>query len=134
MTIAYRVITHHKLNACNDELGITADNHGCGGAAHSYVITGFDLSKNPAEFIEDIPTEWCRLVFQNGPIAEVGTNGITHEALLAILIDRLQGFQSGPFACRENAIALTKLQEALLWLNHRTVSRMARGVEGTMQV
>jgi hypothetical protein len=46
-------------------------------------------------------------------------------------IDRLQSFQSGDFACRENALALTKLEEALHWLDHRTKDRQRRGVEGT---
>src|SRR5512137_1824170 len=69
--------------------------------------------------------------FQNGPILEAGVNGVMNEDLLAILIDRLRGFQSGPYACRQNAIALTKLEEALMWLNHRTFARVSRGVEGT---
>jgi hypothetical protein len=60
-------------------------------------------------------------------------NGISIEALLAIVEDRLLGFQSGQFSCRENSIALTKVQEALLWLAKRTRDRVARGVEGTMQ-
>ena len=58
-------------------------------------------------------------------------NGISQEALLAILIDRLRGFQSGQYACRENAIALTKLEEATMWLQKRTLDRVRRGVEGT---
>lgn len=53
------------------------------------------------------------------------------EALLAVIIDRLQCFQAGPYACRENAIALTKLEEAMMWLQKRTRDRLARGVEGT---
>jgi hypothetical protein len=56
---------------------------------------------------------------------------VTDEALLAIQIDRLRSFQSGKFACRENAIALTHLEEAMMWLNKRTENRLARGVEGT---
>ena len=36
----------------------------------------------------------------------------------------------GDFACRENALALTKVEEALHWLNHRTADRQRRGVEG----
>ena len=59
---------------------------------------------------------------------------VTHEVLLAILIDRLQSFQAGPYACRENALALTKLEEAQHWLQARTKARMARGVEGTSQI
>lgn len=73
------------------------------------------------------------LDFQRGPIKETGVNGITHEVLLAILIDRLKGFQSGAFACPENAMALAHLEAALEMLHSRTRTRkrMARGVEGT---
>lgn len=66
-------------------------------------------------------------------IAEAGVNGISNEALLAIVEDRLLGFQSGEYACRENAVALTKIQEAMMWLQKRTRDRAARGVEGTSQ-
>lgn len=71
--------------------------------------------------------------FQHGPLKEAGPNGITNEALLAVVIDRLQGFQTGPHCCRENAIALTKLQEAMHWLHARTAKRARRGIEGTNQ-
>jgi hypothetical protein len=39
----------------------------------------------------------------------------------------------GTYACKENACALTHLEEALMWLQKRTRDRMARGVEGTMK-
>jgi len=71
--------------------------------------------------------------FQHGPVTESGINGLQSEHLLAVLIHRLRCFQSGDFACRENDIAITKLQEALMWLEHRTKSRIDRGVEGTSQ-
>lgn len=72
--------------------------------------------------------------FQRNPIKEAGVNGCHNEDLIAIVIDRLQAFQSGQFSCRENAIAITKLEEALMWLNKRTSDRVARGVEGTSEV
>ena len=75
--------------------------------------------------------ELLHINFQKGPIKECGVNGIMNEDLIAIVIDRLQGFQASPFACRENALAITKLEEALHWLRHRTVAREKRGVEGT---
>jgi hypothetical protein len=61
------------------------------------------------------------LVFQNGPVKEngEGVNGLTHEVLLAILIDRLRGFQAGPYACPENALALSYIEGALAALNAR---------------
>jgi hypothetical protein len=72
--------------------------------------------------------------FQHGPIKEVGTNGITHEALIEVLIDRLEGFQSGGYACLENQQALDALQVAKSALRTRTKARVARGVEGTHEV
>ena len=75
--------------------------------------------------------EFGHVEFQKGPIGETGVNGCQNEDLLAIVIDRLEYFQNGLYACRENALALTKLQEALHWLEARTKDREERGVEGT---
>ncbi len=114
-----RTINEHKVNPANDLLEITVlDDPGAGGANHEYMI---ETQKGLT----------CRISFQNGPIAENGVNGVTQEALLAIVIDRLRSFQAGKFGCRENALALTKIEEAQHWLLHRTRARMARGVEGT---
>ena len=71
------------------------------------------------------------ILFQNGPIAGAGVNGITQEVLLAIVADRLRLFQAGPYACRENACAFTKIEEAQHWLQQRTIARMRRRVKGT---
>lgn len=125
-----RELHDHKVNPANEKLSVTAlDAPGDGGACHLYHISGFTAARNPSA--SDRYSLEVELLFQNGPIPEVGVNGITHEALLAVLIDRLRGFQAGPFGCRENALALTKLEEAMHWLHHRTRGRMARGVEGT---
>lgn len=127
-------ITSHKVNPANDKLDIeTLDAEGAGGAFHHYVVGGFDPKTNGAVWNQpDLQgTTSVDILFQNGPINEVGVNGITHEALLAILIHRMECFQAGPCACRENALALTKLQEAQMWLLERTRGRMNRGVEGT---
>lgn len=129
-----RELSGHRVNAANDELRIVVgDGPGDGGACHRYEITGYDASGNPSA--KDLPAAVERgrtvLVFQNGPIPEAGVNGVTQEALIAVCVDRLQGFQAGPFACRENALALTKLQEAQMWLQKRTRDRQGRGVEGT---
>lgn len=77
-----------------------------------------------------VSPEYASVNFQKGPVKECGQNGCQNEDLIAIVIDRLRCFQASEFSCRENAIALTKLEEALLWLNYRTQSRTQRGVEG----
>lgn len=86
-----------------------------GGACHDYFVHWPSKEENH-------PGGALSIQFQNGPIKEVGVNGCTHEVLLAIVIDRLKSFQAGPYACRENALALTKIQEAQMWLLSRTVS------------
>jgi hypothetical protein len=125
-----RTITDHIINPANDKLTITVtDEPGAGGANHRYLVEGFDTKTNPSARYPDLIGQ--EILFQNGPINEKGVNGITQEALLAIVADRLRSFQAGPFACRENALALTKIEEAQHWLQQRTIARMRRGVEGT---
>ena len=105
-----------------------ADEPGEGNACHEYYISRAGIAEN------EVAGEFGHVQFQNGPVGEKGVNGCHQEDLLAIVIHRLQGFQSGEFACRENAIALTKLEEAMHWLNHRTSARQQRGVEGTNKI
>ena len=78
--------------------------------------------------------ELAQIHFQEGPIKECGVNGVCNEDLINMVIDRLEHFQNSEFRCRENAVAITKLEEALLWLRKRTMAREARGVEGTHTV
>jgi hypothetical protein len=100
-------------------LRVTAlDEPGAGGANHSYRIGTDDYTID------------LTLLFQNGGIKDVGVNGITNEALLAVVADRLAGFQRGEFACSENDLALTHIRRALEVLHQRTAKRIARGVEG----
>lgn len=118
-----RTLNDHKVNGLNEAIGIQVlDQPGQGGACHRYLLTWG-------------PTvgESCRIDFQNGPIGEHGVNGLSQEALLTVVLDRLRSFQAGPFSCRENSLALTKCEEALMWLQKRTRDRVARGVEGTNQ-
>lgn len=72
-----------------------------------------------------------RLQFIEKDIAMQTINdGTTNEEVLAMLIDRLK-ILGERLPSRENSIAITKAEEALLWLNKRTEDRKARGVEGT---
>ena len=60
---------------------------------------------------------------------ETNHDGTTNEEVLKMLIDRMKYLQ-GKFACRENALATTKLEEALMWMEYRTARRKEQGVEG----
>ncbi len=133
-----RQLTDHIVNPANDKITITVlDEPGSGGANHLYQIAGFDSASNlsdPWVLRHGEAATHSTILFQNGPIPEVGVNGLTHEALLAIVADRLRSFQKGPFACKANACALTHIEEAQHWLQQRTLERMRRGVEGTHTV
>lgn len=145
-----REIETHKVNGCNEDLAILVmDEPGSGGACHHYraqwpvkkaerpTIAELEAILAGNGGVEITPDGSVRasgrvdIVFQNGPIKESGVNGVTHEALLAIVIDRLTSFQAGPFACAENADALSHCQAAVERLKDRTRARLARGVEGT---
>lgn len=67
---------------------------------------------------------------QNGPVKEVGVNGCQVDEIIHTAKLILEGLNKN-HPCRENASAITKLDEALMWLNKRTEDRNARGVEGT---
>lgn len=67
--------------------------------------------------------------FQKGPIREVGVNGAQLDELFEIGQAVLKSL-NGKFPCRENALAITKIEEALMWLEKRKKDRVERGVEG----
>ncbi len=98
------------------------DEQGAGGAHHVYhIYDGTDPSID--EPIAVIP-------FQEGVILENGVNGVTNEALLAIIGHRLNCFQQGPFPSDFNKAALSGVDFAKVVLGMRTKDRQARGVEG----
>lgn len=116
-----RELTSHKVNGLNEDLDVQViDEPGQGNACHEYTIS---TKRTPGVF--------CRIMFQNGPIQEVGVNGLSIESLLAVVEDRLEGLQAGPSGNRETATALIGIQEAIFWLQKSTRDRVARGVEGT---
>jgi hypothetical protein len=111
---------------------VCLDEPGAGGACHTYEVRP-NVPQN-ADGTDPLGPSFATVYFQDGPIKESGPNGCQNEDLLAIVIDRLEDFQTDTFACRENAYALTHLEEALMWLNKRTADRRARGVEGKSEV
>lgn len=115
------VTMHHDGHGLNESIKLVTDAPDKSGAAHFYKAS---INGSPVAEVQ----------FQQGPRnVEGSTPGITEGALYAILIDRLRGFQAGPYACRENAIQLTKLEECLHWTKARADERAARGVLGTNQ-
>lgn len=126
-------ITTHvvRQDQTNSQLKIkTVDEKGAGGAYHRYAIS-WQQKRFGKEGREVEPQTLTHTIhFQEGPIGENGVNGITQEALLAIVIHRLECFQEGEFANPFNQAALEYCEMALAELKRRTEDRLARGVEG----
>ena len=107
----------------DDNLNIVKydDTPGPGNGRHYYEVERADTGETLA-----------KIQFQCGARKEEGsTPGVLEGDLLEIVRHRLQCFQSGEYATRENALALTAIEEALMWLNKRKEDRKARGVLGT---
>ena len=129
-TTLMRTITDHKVNGLNDAINIFATDSTPteGGACATYRIEPITTADPKG------PINPVTLIFQTKPMkSQDDVNGISNEALIAVVIDRMRGFQGGQFACYENAEALVRFEEGLMWLQKRTRDRVARGVEGTYQ-
>lgn len=124
-----RRLTDHQNNKFNRECVVvtTQDHPQQDGANHAYRIEVYDrYNGKPDQGMK----AHADLIFQNGGLKEVGPNGITDQALLAIVLDRIRGFNDGPYRCRENSIIITKLEEVMMWMEKRSNDRARRNVEG----
>ena len=118
--------TIQKRNNLNEVYRMDAQ--GTGGACHCYHVD--KANSFNAETGETVTV--AEIKFQHGPRTEpTSTSGVLDTDLLEIVRDRLQDFQKGDYSTRENAIALTHIEEALLWMNKRVEDRAERGVLGT---
>ena len=126
-----RTVPHTAVTPTDKALTITADDRDpqAGNMSHDYTIT-FPLREYHGGIDPTPYSPTINLHFQHGPIKEAGVNGITNEVLIAIIIDRLEGAQTGPFASDYNADAIVALRVASERLADRTRDREARGVEG----
>ena len=120
--------TIQKREKLNDVFAV--DEIGPDGANHRYVIAEYNSKtwQNGScsdDFMADIQ-------LQCGPRKETNSiHGVIDTDLLEIVRDRLKSFQNGPFSSRENACALTHIEEALMWMNRRVEDRIERNVLGT---
>jgi hypothetical protein len=116
--------TEHKMktipnNAPSNVAALDERDPAAGGASHTYGVQYGG------------PKDVCRIQFQHGARAVEGsTAGVFDDDLLAIVQDRVEAFQAGPFACPENAIALASIVAAREALGVRVARRIKAGVLG----
>lgn len=118
-TLNFRIQREDNLNNV-----VFEDIAGPGNGRHHYQIF-----KNEQTIVE--PEPLLDIQFQCGARNEDGSvSGVLDQDLLEIVRHRLQCFQQGEFSSRESALALTCIEEALMWLNKRKCDRKERGVLG----
>lgn len=118
-----RIIDFHKCEEAPSPIEIVADElNDTNRASHKYVINVKPEGK---------PTITQALWFQKGAVIPAGGwNGITDEALLAIVIDRLICHNRGPWPNSFTEGAALKCVEAMELLHARKRKRAAAGVQG----
>lgn len=113
-----KLSTIQKREKLNEVFAI--DEIGPGGANHKYGIC-----ENGEKY------KFAEIQFQCGPRKDsTSQHGVIDTDLLEIVRDRLKSFQAGPFSSKENACALTHIEEALMWMNRRVEDRIERNVLG----
>lgn len=123
-------LLNHQLNMGSDNTlqVVATDKPALGQPNCRYDIMGFNTVYNTAaDDPSGYPAHFTRLpvIFQNGPLREdVPQNGVTPNALLAVIVDHLQGKQMGPEASPENELALHYAACALEQLNNVPVPRI----------
>ena len=75
------------------------------------------------------------ITFVRGDKEDNGTiiprvDGVLHETLLSMMIADLK-FKNSLVPSRESSLAITKLEEGLMWMEERQRNRVAAGVQGT---
>lgn len=127
--------TIQKMEKLNDVFAI--DKPGPGGAHHLYQVCKHNtgrISEEDSTFRIRPENMLLTVQMQCGARKEAKSiPGVIDADLLEIVRNRLRDFQAGPFACRENARALTHIEEALMWMNRRVEDRITRGVLGIEQ-
>ncbi len=102
-----------------------------GNAPREYVVVvNPHRSADAGQWKLVIPFHYC-LDPNLKPLDPPHALGVTNEVLLAVVIDRLEGFQAGPFACEYNRLALEHARSALAFLHARSQERANRGVGPT---
>lgn len=119
-----RKLTEHLVAEGENPLSVVVmDSPLPGYASTRYDITGFNTVYNQAADTGGAPAHFSRLpvIFSSDPDRPgyLPQDGISTEALLAILADHLQSQQHTPHACQEYGVAQNAVQEALHALTHR---------------
>lgn len=91
------------------------------------IPTGYIQLENIEEGSVDSPM--VKFTIQSSPIKSVGVNGVQALDIIKYAKCLFESLNED-FPCRENALTITKLEEAIHWQEARTRDRQRRDVEG----
>lgn len=126
------LINYHRIpgDIVNEGIELRAVGEvGSGGAHTEYQI---DIPANSGTRHVLNLSRHITLRFHVGNPIEEGVKGLTNEVILAAIIHRMEGFESGQFFCEDDELALRLLKAAMLAFHARSAKRQARGVEGKL--
>lgn len=84
---------------------------------------------NVTEFVNNVNLSRIEIQLQSAPVSEVGIDGLQIDDVIEVIKNIIQSFNA-TFPCKENAMVITKLDEAQSWLHKRKLDREKRNVEG----
>lgn len=98
----------------------------CGFRLPSYKVTSEGLQDSGSMLVQ-----FCKGDKSNPEVFR--QEGVLTVSLLQAIIEYSQNVNTGDLACRETSIAITKMEEALMWLQKRSQDRLKRNVQGSYQ-
>ncbi len=97
----------------------------------TYAIPTYFIDKDGAKDGEPVLLKFCKGNKEgNAPIQQ---EGVFTETLIKAAKTYLESVNVGEMATRETAMAITKLDEALMWIDKRSADRKRRDVQNTYQ-
>lgn len=97
----------------------------------TYKIPTFKVTDNGIEDGEGIELVFCKGNKEDA--SALRQEGVFTETLVQVAKQYLESVNKGEMATRETSMVITKLDEALMWINKRAEDRKLRGVQGTYQ-
>lgn len=97
----------------------------------TYKVPTFKVTDNGIEDGDGIDIVFCKGNKENA--SALRQEGVFTETLIQTAKQYLESVNVGEMATRETSMVITKLDEALMWINKRAEDRKLRGVQATYQ-
>ena len=97
----------------------------------TYFVPTYRVTNDGIEDGEGINIDFCKGNKEDENIYR--QEGLFTETLIQVAKQYLESVNIGEIATRETSMVITKLDEALMWINKRSEDRKLRGVQATYQ-